>query len=73
MTIPKDILADTVTARLSPRDGLVIVEGRKNKAVRKISRQGFFSDSYFSLSIDLGDGVDSSRSISQSQNTIELF
>lgn len=78
IVIPEDILADTVTARYCVRDGVLIVEGFKKRAKsRKISRSAFFTDSHFSLSIDLGDdnpiNIGYGSQNEQTDKTIQLF
>lgn len=78
ITIPQDILPDTVTTRFCSRDGVLIVEGyKKPTKSRKISRSAFFSDSHFSLSIDLGDdnplNIGYTSQTEEDDKTIRLF
>ncbi|XP_031568287.1 uncharacterized protein LOC116302988 [Actinia tenebrosa] len=66
--IPENIIAKTVTARFCVGGGLLVVEGKKQKRPpplkRKTSKTAFFGDSHFSLSVDLGDGVPVTKSLS---------
>lgn len=78
ITIPQDVLADTVTARFCSRDGVLIIEGyKKPTKSRKITRSAFFSDSHFSVSIDLGDdnplNIGYPSQTETEEKTIELF
>lgn len=74
ISIPTDISADTVTVSFNTRDGVLVIEGcKKETKSRKIQRHAFFSDSHFSISIDLGDENPCSINSNQTEKTIELF
>lgn len=66
--IPDHINAKTVTARFCVGGGLYVVEGKKQKRPpplkRNTSKTAFFGDSHFSVSVDLGDGVPITKTLS---------
>lgn len=65
--IPDDINAKTITGKFLVGGGLFVIEGKKQKRPpplkRTHSKTAFFGDSHFSLSVDLGYGVSTNKTL----------